>query len=108
MKETVVLQTINTALLLMTIPFSLSLIYQLVLNTPNHKRDFIRMILIVIFTAISISAILSIHLIYQILVGSKNPNDLIFEANVRNLVKNFSFFITSTGFWYIEIKRGRG
>ncbi len=97
------LQVINSIFLIWTLPFSISLLATLIRN--NHRPDFVRYVLMLIFFSITIAALFSLHLNYLLIVKDKNAEDVLLEAGVRNLVKNFAFLITSIGFWLIEKRR---
>lgn len=99
-----ILQVINTLLLFSVLPFSISLLYSLTFHIINNRRDIVRFILILVFASITIAAIISLHVNYLLLIKEVSASQIVLEANIRNLVKNFAFFITAFGFWYIEKK----
>lgn len=101
------LQIINSLFLIAVLPFSISLILSLVFHTLNNRDDIVRYILILVFTSITIAAVVSLHVNYLILIEKASLDSVELEANFRNVIKNFSFFVTAMGFWYIEIKSSK-
>lgn len=104
METLLTIQLINAGLLLALLPFSISVLRGLLSNNTNRDNQ-VRDILVLVFTSITLAAVLSLLLYSFQLVGYNNTNHIVIVANVRNLIKNFAFFITSVGFWLIERKR---
>lgn len=104
METLIVIQFINAGLLLAVLPFSISVLRSLLNSKVNHDNR-VRDILILVFTSITLAAILSLTLYVFQLVGYTDRTGITIIANIRNLIKNFSFFITSVGFWMIEKNR---
>lgn len=81
-----------------TLPFSLLLVRNFIKNGSHDET--VRILLLVMFSGVSLAMALSIVIDVRMLFLGANVQDVILTANIRNLIKNFSLFIISWGFYY--------
>lgn len=98
MKE---LQIINSLLGIATIPFALHLFLRLY-NQEDGHADIIKYVLMMLSATIIATMVISLHINYSILVKGIEVKDILFEANVRNLIKNATLFAMTVTFWHIR------
>lgn len=94
------IRVINLLFSVATLPASLILVKRFWDNGTHDK--WIRLLFIGMFAGISISIALTIFINMELLFFGKSANDILFAANIRNLIKNATLFTICWGFLYID------
>lgn len=99
------LQIINSLLNFLTIPFAIHL-FILLMRKENHHADTVKYVLLGLSLTIIVTMAISLNINYKLLIGGVSASDILYEANIRNLIKNITLLITTITFWHIARERG--